>query len=78
MRHNLSLRPPALTDQQAAVLGREAVLNRWRAQMLQHAAELIGAVLDEGGLPGRVHEDLLQALVACTWWQLTFAEKGGQ
>jgi hypothetical protein len=76
MKRNISLQPPALTPQEAEAIGREASLNRWRARMLRVAARAIGAVLD-GNLPERTHDDLLNALVACVWWELEFTAQGG-
>ena len=79
MKPGIPFRPPVLTATEAEAIGREASLNRWRARMLRHAAQAIGAVLDSADdLPEKVRDELRDALTACVWWELEFTAKGGE
>lgn len=78
MKRHSFFRPPVLTDREAETIGREASLNRWRAQMLRQAILAVGAVLDStAGLPERARDDLHDALTSCVLWHLEFTMKGG-
>lgn len=70
----MQLTRPVLTLGQAAAIGRAVICNRWRAAHLRHAAEAIGAVLDDATaapmLPEKARDDLTDALATVTMYAL--------